>query len=330
MRDGFVQQPAARRIAHGQQIGAAHLRVVVELEQQGSDRWGFVQRGRPQCADPVKAPTRTLIAAAFQSRNAAEVHGRDLVQHVQQRAVPADEGGLRDLLAVAGHGVDDHVPGPLQRQRDGGPMLLSRGDGRRVEELDEGGGGDEHVQAPEKSNIVSQSSGLYRFGANTFSVSERVSEPPPVLARLAANIVALRAKGNWSSSALAEQAHVARRTIQQIERGDINLSLKTLDRLARALGVTTGSLLGDRPVARREFHLFIEEVVAQNLVSARKRHDLTQERVSERSGVGRGVIAHIERQARNPSLMTLAKLAAALEVSLEALLCDSSVGPGSA
>ena len=34
----------------------------------------------------------------------------------------------------------------------------------------------------------------------------------------------------------------------------------------------------------------------------------------------RAIIAHIERQSRNPSLKTLARLAAALDVSLEALL----------
>lgn len=50
---------------------------------------------------------------------------------------------------------------------------------------------------------------------------------------------------------------------------------------------------------------------------------LTQEKLAEQSGVSRAVIAHIERQARNPSLLTLAKLAASLDLSLEALLTDS-------
>ncbi|WP_156479567.1 helix-turn-helix domain-containing protein, partial [Hydrogenophaga intermedia] len=41
---------------------------------------------------------------------------------------------------------------------------------------------------------------------------------------------------------------------------------------------------------------------------------------SQQSGVSRAVIAHIERQARNPSLQTLARLADALDLSLETLL----------
>ncbi|AOS81740.1 Helix-turn-helix domain-containing protein [Hydrogenophaga intermedia] len=112
--------------------------------------------------------------------------------------------------------------------------------------------------------------------------------------------------------------------IQLLEEGLVNASLKTVDKLARALGVTAGSLMGRRPVARQEGEALIEEVVARNLVSTRKRLKLTQQNLSQQSGVNISVIAHIERQARNPSLLTLAKLAASLDLSLEALLTDSS------
>lgn len=111
--------------------------------------------------------------------------------------------------------------------------------------------------------------------------------------------------------------------IQLVEQGDVNASLKTVDKLARGLGVTTASLLGVRPVARPETSSVIEEVLSQNLVLARKRLKLTQEALAQRSGISRVVIAHIERQARNPSLLTLAKLADSLDLSLEALLSDT-------
>lgn len=108
-----------------------------------------------------------------------------------------------------------------------------------------------------------------------------------------------------------------------MEQGLVNVSLKTVDKLARALGVTAGSLVGGRPAARQEGDALIEEVVATNLVSTRKRLNLTQEKLSQRSGVDLSIIGHIERQARNPSLLTLAKLAASLDLSLEALLSDA-------
>lgn len=157
-------------------------------------------------------------------------------------------------------------------------------------------------------------------GANTFSVSDQAPETSPFLAQLAANLVALRAKGNWTSRALAEQAQVSRRMVQLLEQGQVNVSLQAVDKLARALGVTTGSLLGAKPLARRDGDALIGQVLAGNLVKARKRLTLTQEQLAQRSGISRPVIAHIERQARNPSLVTLARLADALDVSLEALL----------
>ena len=64
----------------------------------------------------------------------------------------------------------------------------------------------------------------------------------------------------------------------------------------------------------------IEAIVARNLVSARNRLMLTQESLAQQSGISRTMIAHIERQARNPSLQTLARLAASLDLSIEALL----------
>ena len=67
----------------------------------------------------------------------------------------------------------------------------------------------------------------------------------------------------------------------------------------------------------------IQGVLARNLVAARKDLKLTQETLSQRSGVDASVIANIERQARNPSLLTLARLADALNLSLEALLTES-------
>ena len=170
------------------------------------------------------------------------------------------------------------------------------------------------------SAILPQSTCTKAFEANTFLVSAKAPDTPPFLAPLAENLIALRATGNWSIAALAEQARVNPRMIRLMEQGQVNVSLNTVDKLARALGVTTGSLVGLRPVARQEGDAPIEELLAHKLVSARKALMLTQDTLGQRSGVSMYVIAHIERQARNPSLQTLAKLAASLDLSLEALL----------
>lgn len=53
---------------------------------------------------------------------------------------------------------------------------------------------------------------------------------------------------------------------------------------------------------------------ARNLASARAAADLTQEEVSERSGVHPTEVSRIERGERDPRVTTVLRLATALEV----------------
>lgn len=63
------------------------------------------------------------------------------------------------------------------------------------------------------------------------------SERPDVLVHVAANVRRLRQAAALSQQVLAERAGVSRRMLVNIEKGDVNVSLNTLDRLAEALGV---------------------------------------------------------------------------------------------
>ncbi|MEJ8816279.1 helix-turn-helix transcriptional regulator [Variovorax ureilyticus] len=146
---------------------------------------------------------------------------------------------------------------------------------------------------------------------------------PALLEKLAANVLALREAGNWSTRALAEHCRIDRRTLQRMEHRELGtLSLDTVDRLAKGLGVDTGSLLGAKPVARRESDRVVQEIIGTSLVSARDELQWTQYDLSAHSGVSRTLIAHIERGARNPSLKTLGRLADALDTTVEKLLSD--------
>lgn len=60
---------------------------------------------------------------------------------------------------------------------------------------------------------------------------------PKVLEHVAGNVRALRQKIGLSQEALAIASGVSRRMIINIETGDANVSLATLDRLAEAMGV---------------------------------------------------------------------------------------------
>ncbi len=63
------------------------------------------------------------------------------------------------------------------------------------------------------------------------------NERPDVLVHVAANVRRLRQAVSLSQQALAERAGVSRRMLVNIEKGDVNVSLGMLDRLAEALGV---------------------------------------------------------------------------------------------
>jgi transcriptional regulator with XRE-family HTH domain len=54
--------------------------------------------------------------------------------------------------------------------------------------------------------------------------------------------------------------------------------------------------------------------LGENLREARKKLDLTQEQVAERSGVQAGEISRIEAGKRDPQVSTILKLAKAVEV----------------
>lgn len=75
------------------------------------------------------------------------------------------------------------------------------------------------------------------------NILHKPDERPDVLVHVAANVRRLRQTAGLSQQALAEQAGVSRRMLVNIEKGDVNVSLGTLDRLAEALGVLFSALV---------------------------------------------------------------------------------------
>lgn len=75
------------------------------------------------------------------------------------------------------------------------------------------------------------------------NILHRRGNRPDVLVHVAANVRRLRTAAGLSQAALAEAAGVSRRMLVNIEKGDVNVSLNTLDRLAAVLGVAFYTLV---------------------------------------------------------------------------------------
>ena len=71
------------------------------------------------------------------------------------------------------------------------------------------------------------------------------------------------------------------------------------------------------PGFRREYEaLEAESTVIQAMIDARKKSGLTQRQLSEKTGIDQGDISRIENGEANPSLRTLKRLAAGMDMRL--------------
>ncbi|MFD0388077.1 XRE family transcriptional regulator [Tistrella bauzanensis] len=77
------------------------------------------------------------------------------------------------------------------------------------------------------------------------------AERPPILEHVAGNLRRLRRAAGFSQEALAEASGVSRRMLVNIERGDANVSLAVLDRIAAALNVLFVDLVRDADLPDR-------------------------------------------------------------------------------
>lgn len=63
--------------------------------------------------------------------------------------------------------------------------------------------------------------------------------------RLAERVRALRREKGWSQEELAHRAGMHRTFISQVERADKNTTIRSTEKIARALNATFGDLLDD-------------------------------------------------------------------------------------
>lgn len=131
------------------------------------------------------------------------------------------------------------------------------------------------------------------------------TEAGHVKIRVGSTVRSLREQKGITVTELARATGLSPAHISEIERGRSAPSIRTLEKLARALGVSPGVLV--RSVGANG--------VGEKLRRLRERLGLTQKEVAQKAGVSYGLIGQIESGRTQSSVTTLSLLAEALGVS---------------
>jgi len=156
-----------------------------------------------------------------------------------------------------------------------------------------------------------------------------VNKNDTTLFQIAYRVRELRELRLLSQDDFARLADCHRSQISQVERGIKNVSVDTVDRIAKALDVDAFSLMQNEAVVARSPHetQSLRERVSRNVMLLRACRGLAQDALSECAGLSRNYVSNLEVHKKNVSVSHLERLAAVLEVPLSTLFQrDSPVG----
>jgi transcriptional regulator with XRE-family HTH domain len=159
-----------------------------------------------------------------------------------------------------------------------------------------------------------------------------VKKSEHVPSQIARRVQELRSGRGLSQDEFARLVGCHRSQVSQVERGVKNLSVDTIDRFAKALGVDALSLLQTGPVVARDPRkaLSLRERVSRNVLALRSARGMAQDALSESAGLSRNYVSSLEVRKKNVALSHLEMLAIALGVPLSELLAspesDAAIG----
>lgn len=137
----------------------------------------------------------------------------------------------------------------------------------------------------------------------------------------------LRRRKGLTRQGLAANANVSERQIGRIEAGDVRIRTYTAERLAKALDVAPGVIVGTQPLPEATGEAPSLEVDAESLKALRKRRGLSRSRLAGKAKVSERQIARLESGSSRQAVRatTMEGLAKALGAEVGELSGATSV-----
>jgi transcriptional regulator with XRE-family HTH domain len=159
-----------------------------------------------------------------------------------------------------------------------------------------------------------------RFARKTEAVVAAQVATLAVCVRLANNLRQMRDAQALSLHSVSERAHVERKYLRNLESAKLNPSLKTLERIAGALGMNVATLLAEPGEWYAASPLPTETLLALNLKRFRKTRSWSTADAETRIAMNATYLSYMETGRNNCTLRTLDKLAVGFNVTVSALL----------
>lgn len=140
-----------------------------------------------------------------------------------------------------------------------------------------------------------------------------------ILTVVGENIKYYRTKLGMTQEELAERAGINRSYLAGLERGRRNTTLKTVEMLAQALGVSSVDLVGSADVLPEKKLI---KSFGEKLFALRKRDNLSQRQLGEILGVSGSHIGALERGEKMPNAPLILKIADIFGVTTDQLMRD--------
>lgn len=145
------------------------------------------------------------------------------------------------------------------------------------------------------------------------------------LRRLAESMQAHRSRRSLSLHALSDLAAVDRKLLRGLEKAAMNPTLRTLDRVAQAFGISVAALLGTGATSEARGLFDAPTLVALNVKRLRRERDWTAADVETRIKMKAAYVSFIETGRRGCTLQTLIRLADAFGIDVAELLKSPAV-----